>query len=119
MKLLLSTLLIAALSFIAGLYLPWYSIAIVAFLVSLFFNQNIGSGFLAGFLGVFILWAALSFWINAGNEGILSHKIAQLLPLGGSSLLLIIVTALVGGLVGGFAAMAGSSLRPAERKRIR
>jgi hypothetical protein len=32
--------------------------------------------------------------------------------LGGSVFLLILVTALVGALVGGFAAMAGSSLRP-------
>ena len=42
---------------------------------------------------------------------------AEIFKLGGSSILLILVTALIGGLVGGFAAMAGSSLRPAQKVR--
>lgn len=111
MKFLLTTLLIFLLSFIAGLYFPWWSVAIVAFLAAFLIQPKIGPGFLAGFSGVFLLWAALSFWIDINNESILSHKIAQLFPLGGSTLLLILVTALIGGLVGGFAAMAGSSIR--------
>lgn len=111
MKFVLTLLLTALLSFIAGLYLPWWSIAIIAFLAALLIQPRVGVGFLAGFLGIFLLWGALSFWIDTANESILSHKIAQLFPLGGSSLLLILVTAFVGGLVGGFAAMAGSSIR--------
>lgn len=111
MKFLLATLLTASLAFIAGLFLPWWSIALVAFLVALLLIQNIGKGFLSGFAGIFILWGLLAFWIDIKNESILSHKIAQLFPLEGSSLLMILITALVGGIVGGFAAMAGSSLR--------
>jgi MFS family permease len=116
MRFILSILLIAVLCFLAGLYLPWWSIAIIAFAVALFIPQGIGAGFLSGFIGVFLLWALLATWIDIKNENILSHKIAQLLPLGGSSALLILVTALVGGLVGGFAAMAGSSMRPVSNK---
>ena len=119
MKLLLSILLIAVLSFLAGLYLPWWSIAIVAFLITALIPQTSGGGFLSGFLGIFILWGILAFWIDVKNNGILSHRIAQLFPLGGSSILLILVTAFVGALVGGFAGMAGSSLRPAGRYRRR
>lgn len=111
MKFVLTTLLTFLLSFIAGLYLPWWSVAIVAFLAALLLQPKIGLGFLAGFLGIFLLWATVAFWIDTNNESILSHKIALLFPLGGSSLLLILVTAFVGGLVGGFAAMAGSSIR--------
>src|SRR5687768_10485274 len=114
MKLLLSILLIAVLSFLCGLFLPWWSIAIVAFIVTLLIPQASSTGFLSGFLGIFFLWGVLSFWIDMNNNGILSKKIAQLLPLGGISILLILVTALVGGLVAGFAGMAGSSLRPAH-----
>lgn len=117
MRFLLATLLTAVLAFLAGLFLPWWSIALVAFLVALFLSQHIGLGFLSGFLGIFILWGLLAFWIDVKNESILSHKVAQLFPLGGSSVLMILVTALVGALVGGFAAMAGSSLRPAKRTR--
>src|SRR5215203_4952458 len=111
MKFVLTTLLTFLLAFIAGLYLPWWSIAIIAFLAALLIQPKIGIGFLAGFAGIFLLWATLAFWLDTNNESILSHKIAQLFPLGGSSLLLILITAFIGGLVGGFAAMAGSSIR--------
>ncbi len=116
MRFILSVLLIALLSYIAGLYLPWWSIAIVAFAVCLLITQSLGAAFLSGFTGIFLLWAVLAVWIDSKNESLLSQKIAQLFPLGGSSVLLIIVTALVGGLVGGFAAMSGAALRAPKTK---
>jgi len=119
MKLLLSILLTAALAFVAGMFLPWWSIAPIAFIVAFFLIQHIGLGFLSGFLGIFIVWGLVATWIDIRNENILSQKIAQLFSLGGSSVLLILVTALVGAVVGGFAAMAGSSLRPARSIRRR
>lgn len=76
-----------------------------------------GGAFLAGLLGIFILWAVIASWIDIKNNSILSHKISELIKVGGSSVLLILITALVGGLVGGFAAMAGSSLWPVRRAR--
>lgn len=116
MKLLLSIALIAIFSWIAGVFLPWWSIALVAFLVGLLFIYSLWRSFLAGFIAIFILWGLLALWIDIKNESILSHKIAQIFPLGGSSFLMILVTAFIGGLVGGFAAMAGSALKPALRK---
>ena len=112
MKFLLSVLLTAALAFLAGIFLPWWSIALIAFLVALLIPQHIGLGFLSGFLAIFLLWASLALWSDIKNHSLLSQKMATLFPLGGSSVLLILVTALAGALVGGFAAMAGSSLRP-------
>jgi hypothetical protein len=117
MRFLLSILLTAAFSFIAGLFLPWWSIALIAFLVALFIPQRISWAFLSGLLGIFLLWTLIASWIDIKNHSNLSHKIAELFKLGGSSVLLILVTALIGGLVGGFAAMAGSSLRPAHKLR--
>lgn len=111
MRLLVSVLLIAAFSFIAGLYWPWWCVAPVAFLVTLLIPQSIIRGFLSGFAGVFLLWVVLTVWIDTKNESILSGKIANLFPLGGSTIILILVTALIGGLVGGFAGMSGASLR--------
>lgn len=116
MRFILATLLTATLSFLAGLYMPWWSIAVVSFLVALLVKQRYGLAFISGFLGIFLLWGILAFWIDVKNNGVLSHKIAQLFPLGDSSVLLILVTGLVGGLVGGFAAMSGSTLRPVERR---
>ena len=111
MKFLVSVVLTALLAFVAGLYLPWWSIAIAAFIVALIIPQRPGSSFLSGLLGLFLLWGALALWINIKNEGILATKIASVLPLGGSAVLLILVTGLIGGLVAGFAALSGSYLR--------
>ena len=117
MRFTLALLLTAAICFLAGLHLEWWSIALVAFFVALLIPQKIAGAFLSGFLGVFILWAILAAWIDSKNGNSLSHKMAEIFKLGGSSILLILVTALIGGLVGGFAAMAGSSLRPVTRIR--
>ena len=111
MKFIVSILLTALLSFTAGLYLPWWSIAVCAFIVSVLILQPPLKAFLAGFLGVFLLWLIFSWAIDSANNHILSHKIALIFPLGGASFLLILITALVGGLVSGMAALSGSYLR--------
>lgn len=111
MKFISSILLTALISFVAGLYLPWWSVALAAIVVSIIIPLAPWKSFLAGFLGVFLLWGILAWWIDSKNNGILSQKIAQLLQLGGSSFLLILVTALIGALVAGFAALAGSYVR--------
>ncbi len=111
MKLLVAILLTALIAFVGGLYLPWWSIAIAALLVAVMVHQKAGKAFIAGFLGVFLLWGGLAWWIDMKNEGILAAKIASVLPLGGSAIVLILVTGLIGGLVAGFAAMSGSYLR--------
>ncbi|HEX7904933.1 MAG TPA: hypothetical protein VF487_13745 [Chitinophagaceae bacterium] len=111
MKLLVAILLTGLLAFIAGIYLDWWSLAIAAFLVALLIHQKVGKAFLSGFLGVFILWAGLAWWIDIKNDAVLSKKIAALLPLGGSSIALIFVTAFIGALVAGMGAMTGSFLR--------
>jgi hypothetical protein len=117
MRFILAILLTAVLSFLAGLFLPWWNIAIIAFLVDLLIPQTIDRSFVSGLLGIFLLWTILTSWIDIKNNSILSHRISELFKLGGSSILLILVTALIGGLVGGFAAMAGSSLHPAKKLR--
>jgi len=115
MKFLISTLLIALLSFLSGLYLPWWGIALAAFLVSALIPLRPGLSFLSGFLALFLLWALLAWSMDAPNESILSVKIAQILPLGGSTVLLILITAFVGALVGGGAALTGSFIRRRAR----
>lgn len=111
MKFLVAIILTALLAFISGLFLPWWGMAITSLLVAVLVHQKGWKAFLSGFLGVFILWAGLAWWIDMKNNGILSHRIAAVLPLGGNSMLLILVTGFVGGLVAGLAAMSGSFLR--------
>ncbi len=113
-KFLVSVLLIALLSFVCGLFLPWWTIALVAFLVSALIPLTPLQSFFAGFLAIFLLWGGLAFGIDQMNNSILSEKIAAILPLGGSVIALILVTAFVGALVGGGAAITGSFLKAAR-----
>ena len=110
LKYILSILVTALLAFVSGLYMPWWGIAIAAFLVSAAIPQKPAFSFLSGFLGVFLLWEVLAWWIDSKNNGILSQKVATLFKLGNSTLL-IVITSIIGALVAGFAALAGSYLR--------
>lgn len=111
MKFFISILLTAIVSLAIGFYMAWWSVAIAAFLVAAFLRQNPGRAWLSGFLGIFLLWAGLAWWIDVKNQGILSEKIARLFPLGGSVLMLVLITSFIGALVGGFAALTGSYIR--------
>ena len=119
MKFFNSFLLTALLSFIAGIYISyWWFFAVVAFLVAVLIHQRGYKAFFAGFLALFILWFVLAFWMDFVNEGVLSVKIASILPLGGSKWMLMLVTAFIGGLAAGFAALSGSYLRSSSSKKV-
>jgi len=118
MKFFNSFLLTALLSFIAGIYISyWWFFAVVAFLIAVLIHQKGYKAFFAGFLALFVLWFVLAFWMDFANEGVLSVKIASILPLGGSKWMLMVVTGLISGLVAGFAALSGSYLRSTRPKK--
>lgn len=114
MKFIVATVLTAALAFIGGMKLPWWIIAVVAFGVAAIVHQKPGKAFLSGFLALFLLWGGLAWQMDMANQSILSKRIAELLPLQGNQYLLLLVTALVGGLVAGLAALSGSFLRKSK-----
>ncbi len=117
MKFITAIILTALLAFISGLlsFSPWWGFAVTSLIVALLVHQKAGKAFLAGFLGLVLLWGGLAWWIDMKNNGVLSQKIASVLPLGGNSILLIVVTGIAGGLVAGFAAMSGSYLRSSAK----
>ncbi|SMB94077.1 hypothetical protein SAMN00120144_2337 [Hymenobacter roseosalivarius DSM 11622] len=106
-------LLILLLGSIAQLFLPWWSITPVAFVLAFWLGRRGWGAFLAGFAGIGLGWLGMAAWLNIRNDGHLSHRVAELLPLGGNGWLLVLVTAVLGGLVGGMAALAGVWLRQA------
>ena len=111
MKFITSIILIALLSFAACIYLPWWSIAIVALIVAALIPQSAGMSFLTGFLALFLLWGLLSFWISSPNDHVLAHKISLIILKIDSPYLLMAVTGLIGGIVAGLAAMTASFIR--------
>lgn len=112
MKFIVALLLTILLSFAVGLFtmLPWWSFAVCAFIVALAVHQKAWKAFLAGFLALLILWGGLAAFYDFRNGEVLSGKVAVVLSMGSPAVLLL-VTALAAGLVGGFAALTGSFLR--------
>ncbi|MFZ1527259.1 MAG: hypothetical protein WAT19_00785 [Ferruginibacter sp.] len=111
MKFFTSIILTALLSYAACLFLPWWSIAVAAFLVAVFISQKPGRSFLSGFAALFLLWAGLSYIISMSNGHLLANKVSMLILKSQSPVMLVIVTALIGGLVAGLAALSGSYLK--------
>src|ERR1700747_713790 len=111
MKFITSLILTAILSFAACLYLPWWSIAIVAFIVAVLIPVKPLSSFISGFMALFLLWSLLALYISTNNGHLLAHKISVLLLKTDDPLLLIMITGLIGGLVAGFAAVTGTYAR--------
>lgn len=111
MKFIVVVLLTALLGYAAPLYSTWWSFAITSFIIALFVHQKGWVAFAAAFIGMFLLWAIMAMIIDSANDHILAQKIATLLPLGGSSALLIFITAFIGGLVSGVAGLTGSLAR--------
>jgi hypothetical protein len=116
MKFVMAVFVTMVLAWVGGLFLPWWSVAIASFVAAIVFSQGRGRAWFAGFLGIFILWAIASVTINIRNEGILAPKIANILPLNGSVPVLILLTALVGGLVGGMGALSAAFLTGVAKK---
>jgi hypothetical protein len=130
MKFFLRILLIAGLAFVAGLFLPGpvYSLAIIAFGVGLIFGKKprrrrvYGKqkphrpfSFWSGFLGGIIAWGGYAYWLDSGNDSLLSSRVFGLFPLDTipenlGPLFLLLLTSLIAGLIAGFASMSGQFL---------
>ena len=87
----------------------------MAFIVTAVIPQSGPMSFITGFLALFFLWGGLSFWISYNNDHILAHKVSLLIIKIDSPYLLMLISALIGGTVAGFAAMAGSYIRKLKK----
>ncbi|MBO9594562.1 MAG: hypothetical protein J7599_16785 [Niabella sp.] len=112
MKFFVSIVAIGVLSYISGMYFPWWGIAVAGFAVAVLLRQKPVPSFWSGFIAVFLLWLFLAWRINAANDGILAGRIGLLLGIGKSPLLLAVITGIIGGLVTGLASLSGSYLHP-------
>ena len=108
-------LLILVISAALQRVLPWWIVAVVAFVLCFGQAQFGRDGFWAGFGGVALSWLLPAAWLAYQNDGLLAHRVAQLLPLGGSVVGLVLVSTGIAGLVGGLAGLAGAWLRAAIR----
>ncbi len=112
MKFLIQLILIAVLAFILELLLPWWSIAIAAFMGGIAFNTR--ANFAAGFLGIALLWLLYALMMDFNSAAPLAERVSKVLFI--SKPVLLLVTGVIGGLVGGFGAMAGGALRGTNKR---
>lgn len=104
-------LLITLFASVVQLYFPWWSLVLACALVGFATAGVNASPFSAGFLGLAISWFAMAIWMDIPNESRLSSQVVQLFPLANSVTLLLILTAILGGLIGGFATWTGDAFR--------
>jgi hypothetical protein len=110
MKIISAIITVGILSAILENFLPWWTIAPVAFAVAYLFKLEWYNAFLAGFAGLFLLWGGMAFFIDHANEHILSGRVSILFIKSSKPLVIVLMTGLIGGLVAGFGGMAGALL---------
>src|SRR5690606_40164025 len=103
-KFVIQVVVIALLAYMLELFLPWWSVAIAAVFVGLFLRSD--ANFWAGFCGIGALWLSAAVIIDLTSSGNLAEKVAAIMHI--NETLLIIVTTLIGALVGGMASYTGS-----------
>lgn len=97
-------------------FLPWWSVALFAGLLSLFIPLRAMKAFFAGFIGAALLWGGYALYLNFGNSGILAERMGALfgnLP----GAMLPFITAVFGGVIGGLGALTGRYLQAFFEKK--
>jgi len=107
-------LIIIVSCFIAQSFLPWWIIAPICLIASFFLSSSKKQAFWSGFSGIFILWLVKILSLSLPNEHLLANKVGQVFMLPPSDtnwVVLIFVSSLIGGVVGGLSSLTGYSFR--------
>jgi len=103
-------LLIALASLLTALFMPWWSLIVVAGIASFILPGNNFNAMLSGFLGAGLLWLVMAWKVDIETASIMSQKIVQLFPVDDTNTL-ILITGLIGGLSAALGAFTGNSFR--------
>lgn len=114
MKFLLQFVFIVIVALVLQLFLPWWSLVFAGLAGGFFLKSRLN--FLAGFLSIALLWGGYALLLDSVGAAPLAERVAGILTI--SKPLLFVATALIGGLVGGFAALTGSLLKADKRKSL-
>lgn len=129
MKFLLKTILIVVLAAISQSFFPWWGMSLAAALVCFVMSSRppkrrftsstkppeFQSSFIAGLLGGALVWGLAAFWLNYQNDSLLGDKIAAIITQAPNAYIMIVITALMGGLLAGFGGMTGDYLGEAVK----
>lgn len=110
MKIVGSIIAIIILGYIIQFVTPWWGVALATMLVTFLLNKNYWVSFIVGFFAVFLLWGGFALIKDLANESLLSAQVGDLLQ-GLPSIALIVLTGIIGGLLGGLSGLVGHSAR--------
>ena len=119
MKFIAQFILIALFTFLGQFIMPWWGLFITAGVLGALIQTKGFFTFLAGFIAIAGLWFMQIYLIDAANASLLSTKVAAIFTLS-SPMQLMLISSLIGGICGGFAALTGkffASIFRKERKR--
>jgi hypothetical protein len=103
-------LLIAVISLILQLFLPWWIIAPLAFGLAAWKASSGKNAFGSAFFAIFLVWIVASLIQTIPNENILANRVGTMLNFPDSSMnwiIVLLLTGIIGGLASGFSALAG------------
>ncbi|WP_425391925.1 hypothetical protein [Ekhidna sp.] len=110
MKLIIRLIIIGALTYFISPLSVWWSAMVIAFVVCYISPSSGLNAFVAGFLGVGLVWMGHAWNLDVLNKSAFSSQIAEILQVN-EPILLVFATGLIGGLAGGFASLSGTSFR--------
>ena len=109
MRLMIQIILTGLCSYFIELWLPAWAIVICAAVITMCIPTNLVTSFLGGFIAISLLWMCKATIIDVYTHSILSTKIILLLGFQ-SPMMLILLTGLVGGMLGGLGSIIGQQM---------
>ncbi|MGE0773005.1 MAG: hypothetical protein AB7K37_14915 [Cyclobacteriaceae bacterium] len=109
MRLFIQIFVTGIVCFVIQSIFPWWTAAVAAFMVGFVFSNSGFRSFVAGFIGVGLVWGIMPWFIQYSTQSDLAQRVGQLLPIN-----VFMLTILIGALAGGFASLTGSLLKPSK-----
>jgi hypothetical protein len=109
-KVLVKIIFIAALAYLLQNVFAWWVTVLAAAMINFIIYSKGPSSFISGFLGIGFLWFFTALLTDINTDSVLTEKVAAIFSLPNATLL-VVVTAIIGGIAGGFGGLSGSTLR--------
>ena len=104
------TIFIAAASLFMMIIAPWWIVAVVGFVVAMAMMDSPAKAFFSGLLGVALIWIVMAVAKDSGTTISVAETLGDVVG-GVPAFLMILITGLTGGAVGGLGAMSGAYAR--------
>jgi len=116
MKFLLFTLLSALVVVFLNIVAPYWMVMIAVTALAALIRPTVWGGFFGGGLGMGLVWLGQTLYISAVTSSSLPDKMGALMGLG-SGLSLMLLTAVLGFILGGFSGLLGVKFRNLIQKK--